>query len=253
VLDVRRGRGRLPRHAVLLTFDDAYRDFARTAWPLLRERSIPAALFVPTAYPDHPDRWFWWERLGYVLGAAGEQMSIPTPLGELPVATNADRSRAFAVLRDHCKAIGVDASVDLVRSLAERAGVPDVESDVLGWEELRQLAAEGAVLAPHSRSHALLTRVPDDQLVEELAGSREDLERELGDCIPCFAYPSGDADQREADAAKAAGYELALTTQRGVNRLEMGEWTALRRVNVGGAANATLLRAQIGRWMTLAH
>jgi peptidoglycan/xylan/chitin deacetylase (PgdA/CDA1 family) len=48
----------LPPRAVLVTFDDGYCDFEEQAWPVLREHKIPAILFVPTAYPDHPERTF---------------------------------------------------------------------------------------------------------------------------------------------------------------------------------------------------
>ena len=38
--------------AVVLTFDDAYRNFATAAWPLLRDLALPATLYVPTAFVD---------------------------------------------------------------------------------------------------------------------------------------------------------------------------------------------------------
>ncbi|MCA9999560.1 MAG: polysaccharide deacetylase family protein, partial [Anaerolineales bacterium] len=53
----------LPPRAVLVTFDDAYCDFAEQAWPVMKRYSIPATLFVPTAFPDQPQRTFWWDRL----------------------------------------------------------------------------------------------------------------------------------------------------------------------------------------------
>ena len=41
--------GSLPPRAVALTFDDGYASVVETAWPLLRERGMPATLFVVTA------------------------------------------------------------------------------------------------------------------------------------------------------------------------------------------------------------
>jgi len=38
----------LPRHSVLITFDDGYADFARHALPRLVERDLPATLYVTT-------------------------------------------------------------------------------------------------------------------------------------------------------------------------------------------------------------
>lgn len=37
---------------IALTFDDAFANFGDVIWPLLRERSLPATLFVPTGFVD---------------------------------------------------------------------------------------------------------------------------------------------------------------------------------------------------------
>src|SRR3954470_4528105 len=50
VLAAKRGERPLSRDPVLVTFDDAYRDFAQTAWPVLRGLGVPVTVFVPTAY-----------------------------------------------------------------------------------------------------------------------------------------------------------------------------------------------------------
>jgi len=38
---------------VVLTFDDAYRNFLTHAWPVLRDLALPATLYVPTAFIDN--------------------------------------------------------------------------------------------------------------------------------------------------------------------------------------------------------
>mgnify|MGYP006196954337 CR=1 FL=1 len=40
------------RPAVVVTFDDAYRNFHRVAWPILRELSIPTVLYVPVGFVE---------------------------------------------------------------------------------------------------------------------------------------------------------------------------------------------------------
>lgn len=250
LLDARSGRRRLPRHALMLTFDDAYIDFATNAWPILRERSLPATLFVPTGYPDRADRWFWWQRLGELLSGDAAVGTIATPIGDLPVETPQERSQAYRALRDHAKRVTLEETNAMVEQIAHALDMRDAERHVLGWNDLRRLAAEGVAIAPHSRSHALLPTLPDAQLDDELRGSRADLERELGSAIACLAFPSGAYDQRVVRAAEAAGYAVAFSTRRGVNVLPQARWLELMRVNVGYGANSTLLRAQLGSWMT---
>ncbi len=251
VVDARRGALRLPRRSLLLTFDDAYDDFGRTAWPILSSRSLPATVFVPTGYPDRPDRWLWWDQLNELLASPSPVASIHTPIGQLPVRTAGERRHAFTALRDHFKSIPAEASMAVIAELSTELGSPAPRNEVLGWERLRGLAAAGVTLAPHSRTHPLLTTTGDVALRDELSGSLDDLRREVGACPPAFAYPSGAHDARVVAATEAAGYAVAFTTRRGVNDLRRGRWLTLRRINVGSRTPPALLQAQAGRWMTL--
>ncbi|MBI2956061.1 MAG: polysaccharide deacetylase family protein [Acidobacteria bacterium] len=47
----------LPRHAVVLTFDDGFRDFYDAAFPVLEKHRLPATVFVVTGYCGRTNRW----------------------------------------------------------------------------------------------------------------------------------------------------------------------------------------------------
>jgi peptidoglycan/xylan/chitin deacetylase (PgdA/CDA1 family) len=51
--------GELPDRAVVLTFDDGYASVLERAWPLLRERGLPATLFVVSGYLSEHQRFPW--------------------------------------------------------------------------------------------------------------------------------------------------------------------------------------------------
>jgi peptidoglycan/xylan/chitin deacetylase (PgdA/CDA1 family) len=247
VLAVREGRADLPARAVLLTFDDAYDDFAEVAWPLLRGHGLPATLFVPTAFPDTPGKAFWWDRLhGALTGTPAP--ALDSPLGRLSLGSPAERDAAARALRAFVKSRPHEEAMGHVDALLDELEAPEPTSPVLGWDRLRALAAEGVALAPHSRTHPLLTRVGPDRLAEEVAGSRADLERELGSAPSAFAYPSGANDDVVVAALAAAGYRMAFTTARGnesVRAAAAPDWLRLRRVNVGSRTTPALLRAQL--------
>src|SRR5580698_8575584 len=75
----------LPERAVLITFDDGYADFAEIAWPILKQFRLPATVFVPTAYPDHPELAFWWDRLYQAFARTTQTVLRNSPLGALAI------------------------------------------------------------------------------------------------------------------------------------------------------------------------
>jgi peptidoglycan/xylan/chitin deacetylase (PgdA/CDA1 family) len=240
---------RLPRRAVLLTFDDGYRDFMTNAWPVLRAASLPATLFVTTGFAAEPARRFWWDHLWSAVRATDRSGPLVTPLGALPVGP-ANAGATVGKLRTWLKELEHDAAMAQVDAIVGELGepAPSGEPAVLSWDELRTLAAQGVTLAPHTRTHPLLDRVPIERAVEEIAGSHADLEREIGRIAPTprvLAYPSGAHGGGAEDAARRAGMALALTTDRGGNDLRRADRWRLRRINVGARASTALVRAQL--------
>lgn len=247
LLAAQHGLRPLPRRAVLVTFDDAYRDFMENAWPILDRHGIPATLFVPTAYPDVPDASFWWDRLWQALDAAPAG-AVDTPIGRLELTGDASRRAAARSLVEFHKRLAHDEALQRVAAFTERlGGAATARGDVLGWDDLRRLAAAGVQIAPHSRSHPLLTRLGPDGVAAELTGSRADLEQHLGGNAfgSVFAYPAGQHDDATTEALAQLGFELAFTTERGINRVGRSDPLRLRRINVGLRSGPELIRAQM--------
>ncbi len=237
----------LPRRAVLVTSDDAYRDTGEHAWPVLRARSIPAVLFVPTAYPDATTRTFWWDRLHRAVAAsAAPSLALPGG-GHAALGDAVARAAAYRAFRDRVKTMPHEALLDAVEDAVTALGPEPARSEVLGWNDLRELAADGLTLAPHSRSHPLLTRIEPSALAGEIAGSRDDLLQATGTERPAFAYPSGAVSSVVRQAVAAAGLRVAFTTERGTNDLRTADPLTLRRVNVAIGTPRPLIQAQMVR------
>jgi peptidoglycan/xylan/chitin deacetylase (PgdA/CDA1 family) len=65
----------------------------------------------------------------------------------------------------------------------------------------------------HTRSHCSLPDLTDDQVQDEIEGSRIDLELRLGTTIEAFAYPYGRHDPRSVAAVSRVGFTGACTTE----------------------------------------
>jgi peptidoglycan/xylan/chitin deacetylase (PgdA/CDA1 family) len=247
VLDALPDPRRLPPRAVLVTFDDAYADFDRHAWPILRAAGVPATLFVPTAFPDASGPGFWWDRLWAALATTTQRELDDPPRPALRLDDADGRRAAMSTLRDRIKGMAHDRAMAEVERLVGVLGAPPAPATpaVLRWDDLRRLAAEGVTLAPHTRTHPLLDRVSLEAAIEEIAGARDDLEREVGSAPRVLAYPSGAHGGDAVEAARRAGMVLAVTTERGGNDLRNSDPLRIRRINVGRRARSSLVRAQL--------
>lgn len=237
------GRGRLPARAVVVTFDDAYRDVATTAWPIARALGVPLALFVPTAFPNGRTG-FWWDRLHDALTRT-TCSEVTTPLAVRRIGSKAERAAAFREMREYLKTLDHDALVATMDELEGALGAAPAPPAVLDWDELRVLRDEGVTLAAHGRTHAMLDRLPRAQVRDEIAGSVADLEREVGPVLPALAYPSGRHSPMVVAAAREAGIRVAFTTERGANVLERADPLRLRRINVGRRSSLDVIRWQL--------
>ena len=236
----------LPRGAVLLTFDDGYQDFAKNAWPVLKQLRLPAVLFVPTDFPDQSSPGFWWDRLHCALTRTHENEIDVAGIGRLSLADTARRRAAFRALRDHAKTLPHAEALrwidDLIGRLAE---VPPLHR-VLGWTALRALAKEGLSVCSHGANHALCTRLSANDLTDELVKSKARIEAEMGTAAPppTIAYPASACDSKVFEAVKDAGYQLAFGGQRGIARLPFANPFNLVRLPVLRYRTA-LVRAQL--------
>jgi peptidoglycan/xylan/chitin deacetylase (PgdA/CDA1 family) len=239
----------LPPRAVLVTFDDAYRDFAEVAWPILRRHGLSATLFVPTAYPDRPEREFWWDRL-FRAFAYTERPRLAHPhLGELALGSAAERDASLRRAQARVKELPHADAMELVNEACEQLGVKETPGPtVLGWEELRKLDREGVTIAAHTRWHPLLTNVTSEQVREEVTGSQADVKREIGHALPIFSYPNGSHDDSVVDILEDEGFRLAFSQRPGLNDLRTEDALRLRRTNVTRRNTFPVFVARLHPW-----
>ena len=238
----------LPPRAVLLTFDDGYDDLAVHAVPTLEALGLTATIFIPTAFPDHPERSLWADRLHRAFSGPirGE---LDSPLGPLSLRTPDDRLASRKRLRSHLKTLPHRQAALLVDEICRQLDEPENgRPSVLGWNELRRLSSRGFSIASHTRHHPLLTRLSPEQVREEIVGARADLDRELGISPAAFCYPNGSHDERVVSILREEGYRLAFTTLHGGNDLTAIDPLCLRRSNVSRRTGTSLLRLRLTRW-----
>ena len=87
---------------------------------------------------------------------------------------------------------------------------------LMSKKQLEHWCATGMEVGAHTQTHPRLPSCNKASLVQEVAGSKADLENLLQMPVNQFCYPYGNLDERVVQAVRAAGYEAATTTNPGV-------------------------------------
>jgi peptidoglycan/xylan/chitin deacetylase (PgdA/CDA1 family) len=238
--------------AVLVTFDDAYCDFKEYAWKILKQYEIPCLLFVPTAYPDHPEKIFWWDQM-YNAFRNTRHQSLDASFGKFHLSTPDQRNQAFFHSQDQVKLLPHSRGLIMVDEIIKQLDVDGFSQPILSWNDLRQLAKDGLDLGAHSQTHPLFNRISIEEVQAEVEGSLSDLKREIGSFLPVFAYPGGNLNEQVIEVLKKAGIQLGFTTRRGINDLNNANPLQLRRINVGMRTSMAALHAQLLTWSRICN
>ncbi|MGH6832822.1 MAG: polysaccharide deacetylase family protein [Methyloceanibacter sp.] len=230
------------RRFACFTFDDGYRDNLEYALPLFKRRSLPLTLYVPTDYPDGNGE-LWWLALEEIIARASEiELCRNGALWRLETATAQEKTRAFEEIYWWLRSLDEATQRSVVRGLADRHEV-DMAADcsrlVMTWDEIRTMAADPLVtIGAHTKGHFAIAKLSDERAHEEMAGSADRIEQELGRRPIHFSFPYGDpgsAGSREFRLAREAGFKTAVTTRKGMlvpdHRRHL---TALPRVSLNG-------------------
>ena len=169
------------RRFACFTFDDGFRDVAQHALPLFQRRSLPLTLYLPTDYIDGNGE-LWWLALEKVVARADEiELCRNGALWRLDASTLPEKARAFDDIYWWLRAVDEATQRRVVRVLAERYEVDmaaDCRNLVMGWDEVRSLAADPLVtIGAHTKGHFAVAKLSDERAYDEMVGGADRLEQ----------------------------------------------------------------------------
>ena len=215
---------RLPANVAAITIDDGYSDAYDIAFPLLRERNLPATVFVVTDFVDQR-RWLWTDKLRYLVTHA-RAATIEGTLddSEFCVEFSPDDSIFCAADRVNSllKTVPNHEKEMAIARMAAAFGIelpdaPPREFASVTWDHIREMSAAGLEIGSHTATHPILPNVDIEHVRRELTQSRQRIAAEIGRPADIFCYPNGNYNDDVVREVERAGYRCAVTVEEGLN------------------------------------
>lgn len=241
---------KLPRNAVIITFDDGFADNYFNAYEILRKQEVPATFYIATDYIDS-DRTFWFNELSRVImGTRTKTLELENntyPVGE----SREERLLLLENMLQMCKRVPDIRRHEYLESingqLNDAAGC-DQLARPLTWDEVVEMSRGGMEIGSHSCSHPVLSRLDSFALKREINESKDRIEEKLDKPVLTLSYPDGGSDAvspEVLDEVKNAGYLLGVSYISGNNRgFNVGE-LMLRRLHVERYTTRTMFTSML--------
>lgn len=235
------GKPDLPDHPALITFDDGYQDNYVNAFPILRERRVPAVIFLATDYIGNANP-FIWDMVAYCFSHT-KYDSAELPIIGLQSWQNA--SQKDLLIKNWINELKYRPNIELRNAIQQLPDILDVSIPddafsnlYLSWDEVREMHNNGVYMGAHTMSHPILTRISLDEVEQELRGSRERIETELNSPVSSLAYPNGQIPDFNSDIERVTqdiGYSTAFSLVNGFPSLQelRDNPFAIRRIFIG--------------------
>jgi peptidoglycan/xylan/chitin deacetylase (PgdA/CDA1 family) len=253
----------LPSKACAVTFDDGWADNYEFAFPILKQSSVPATIFLVSDMIG-TGLTFWPQRLAQLITA---------------VASTQPHNWSHPSLEWLRNLCGFDngfpqepvSNEEIARIIAWAKRLPDDEihagldraEDGLGFantlrnpvildqQQLLEMMASGLVEAgSHTCHHIRLNeQTPQPVLEAEIQESKTAIEKLTGAPVTTFCYPNGDYSSKALDMVRQY-YAGAVTTRKGWN-LVTSDVHLIRRIGIHQdvAHDETAFLARLSGWI----
>ena len=219
--------GRLPSHALVITFDDGYENNYLYAYPILKRMELPATVFVTTDFVlEHQPLWV--DRLEYACGAGDSPCNIKEKRDD-------ELRSAFKKLSSEEREERLRYLESKTRALINFKGSGNVYAPLTN-EYLKEMTGCGIQIGAHTKTHPILSHLSFEEARTEIVGSKLALEQHGFAVSSVFAYPNGqlgDWTEKTEQIVRDAGFTAALTTVQGVNSRETN-LLRLKRIAMDG-------------------
>lgn len=206
--------GNVPEKAVVITFDDGYKDNYEFAFPILKKYNAPATVFLATG-PVEEKNLFWWDKINYALFHTDMESIDLNHIGAYQLCCNEDKVLAGLNIQEKLKKMDNNKKETVIEELINLTDVNIPEKlgkkYLLSWNEIKKMNKNNIEFGSHTVTHPILTNVSLDKAKWELINSKKCIEENLETEVESFAYPNGDFNAKLSSLVKNIGYTSSVS------------------------------------------
>lgn len=221
---------KLPANPVVITIDDGYKSSYTLAYPILKQFSAPATIFLVTDFINKKEM-LWVDRIEYAINmtkSSSFSLKIGKDTSFFDLRDNNSKEIHYRRIQKELKLIPQESIGKIIESLERGLGQKlSIDKDIaeiyrpLGWKEVLEMIKSGIIsIGSHTCTHVVLTRCSPERMKKELFLSKQVIENKTGLSCRLFCYTNGqigDFDYRTKKLLKELGYSCGLTTVAGMN------------------------------------
>ena len=236
-------RRKFPEPTALITFDDGYKNNYTIAFPILKEYSIPAAIFLTFNFIG-TNKLLWVNELLLLLKQGMDQGFSISHLSFIPgkhiinknfweiylYAVNAMKRMPELKRSYYLK--------ELRKSIKLTKNEMFEDFSMLTWDHIIEMKESGLVdFGVHTANHKILSSLPQEEWADEIKMPKEKLSNMLGAEIEAFCYPNGrpevDFNEDHVKYLRECGYVCAFTTESSLFNPTKGDTMQISRIPAG--------------------
>jgi peptidoglycan/xylan/chitin deacetylase (PgdA/CDA1 family) len=208
--------GKKYKNRCIVTFDDGHRSVYENAYPVLKEKGIPATIFVSPKVTQGQSN-YWFQELYHIRNHV-DDMAIKKVIAEHKGCDIGDIQNYMLYPIFLCMRYNDIHSI--LEKLKKENGIEIERSFNLNEDHLKELKVSRLItFGAHSMNHPVLKNEDEEDVRSEVRESINGLSEIIGSDIRYFAYPNGtgglDQDEREKKILKENSIELSFTTDPG--------------------------------------
>jgi peptidoglycan/xylan/chitin deacetylase (PgdA/CDA1 family) len=183
----------LPRNAFSLSFDDGLTEFKEVAWPILKRKGIPVALFVNSGFVDNKALFFRFKAsilIDFIQNNSGKEIiKKANELFSSMVDLVSDLESFVRGIKYGQRSFLDDLALYFDINFEEY--LKDAKP-YLSSSDLMDLKAQGVHIGAHSVSHPLFNELSEADKLSEFTGSVNWVKDTFNQAVHTFSFPFTD-------------------------------------------------------------